>query len=131
MMSKLLKILGTTSHLKLYMPDSSYGMFHTLFTKWTIWWKTKSLTALLLYTYYFQLNVFRKKSLFTLLICTHIDHVIKIKCNRRFCEGFPRGTSKFLAWSVFPLLNRRAFRKEVSGKKLIPTFANGPRTLTI
>ena len=30
-----------------------------------------------------------KISLFTLLIYTQIDHAIKIKRNRNFCEGFP------------------------------------------
>ena len=38
-MSKLLKILGTTSHLNLRVSESSSSKFHTLFTKWTIWWK--------------------------------------------------------------------------------------------
>ena len=38
-MKKLSKILDTTSHSNSHVPKSSGVKFHTLLTKWTIWWK--------------------------------------------------------------------------------------------
>ena len=40
-------------------------------------------------------------------------------------------TNQFLAWNVFLLLQRRAFRKEASGTNLSPTLVIGPRSLAI
>ena len=37
-----------------------------------------------------------------------------------------RRTSRFLAWNVFLLLKRRVFRRETTGKSLIPALVSDP-----
>ena len=50
----------------------------------------------------------------------------------KFATGVStRCTCRFLAWNIFLLLKRRAFRKEASGTNLITALVSGPRTLAI